>query len=51
MKFEIRKLLGIVAIVVCALILEFYEGPPAMESFFVGDFEFVVPSIGSFFLW
>jgi len=50
MKINLRKLLGIAAIVVCALVLEFYEGPPAMVSFFVGEFEFVVPSIGSFLL-
>lgn len=48
MKIGLRKLLGIAAIVVCALILEFYEAPPAMSSFFVGESEYWVPSIGSF---
>ena len=50
MKFDLRKLLGIVAIVVCGLVFEFYESPPSMASFLVGDFEFFVPSIGSFLI-
>jgi len=50
MKFDLRKLLGIAAIVVCGLVFEFYESPPSMTSFLVGDSEFFVPSIGSFLI-
>jgi len=50
MRIGLRKLLGIVAVVVCAIIFEFYESPPAMSSFFVGKSEYWVPSMGSFLL-
>jgi hypothetical protein len=44
----LRKLLGIAAIIVVAVILEFYESPPVMHSFHIGGYPYYVLSFGSF---
>ena len=43
-----RKLLGIAAIIVFAVILEFYESPPVMILFHVGGSPYYVLSFGGF---
>jgi len=43
-----RKLLGVAAIIVIAVILETYESPPVMISFQIGGAPYYVLSIGGF---